>query len=174
MPSAGPDVLTYRYNGNMVYVTPAPTYEEGVQYARQVFPELASVDPARIVISVNGLVNQHRQLIRIGPMAWKSVVFSRARFEVLDVTLDPHGPEIVISDHDTLPEYDSIKEKSPDADFLAPSRAPSPPRALHKNMSHHATRSRSRSASPSSSTRSSEPCSTVDWAKSLFGKRVRP
>ncbi|KAH9846155.1 hypothetical protein C2E23DRAFT_744724 [Lenzites betulinus] len=175
MPSAAPDILTYRYNGNMVYVTPATTYDEGIQYARQVFPELADVAPTRIVISVLGNVNQQRQLIRIGPMAWKSVVFARARFEVLDVTLVPDGPEIVVTDHDALPEYESVKEKNPGVDFLAPSRAPSPPRlshVSHKDMPHNASRSRSRSPSPSRPS-SNDSCSAVDWAKSLFGKRVR-
>ncbi|KAI0665695.1 hypothetical protein C8Q78DRAFT_985997 [Trametes maxima] len=171
-----PDILTYRYDGAMVYVTPAATYEEGVQFAQRVFPELASVDPARIVISVNGIVNQKRQLIRIGAMAWKTVVFSRARFEVLDITLDP---EIVVSDtdgeRDAPPDYASLKEKDPNGDFLAPSRAPSPRRTQGRLLpdltSGGLPRSRSRSPSPSA-TSTSESCSPVEWARSLFGKRV--
>ncbi|EIW54557.1 uncharacterized protein TRAVEDRAFT_23578 [Trametes versicolor FP-101664 SS1] len=179
-----PDVLTYRYNGTMVYVTPAATYEEGIRFARQVFPELAAVAPEHILISVNGIVNKQRQLIRIGPMAWKTVVFSRARFEVLDVTLDPSAsspsydcdkPEIVVSDADALPEYDSVKKLHPDeADFLVPSRAPSPPmlHGANKPMANHRN-GRARSHSPTPSTTSNDSCSTLDWARSLFGKRVR-
>lgn len=159
--------------------------QEGIRFARQVFPELASVAPEHILISVNGIVNKQRQLIRIGPMAWKTVVFSRARFEVLDVTLDPSAssspgydcdkPEIVVSDADALPEYDSVKKLHPDeADFLVPSRAPSPPmpHGANKPMANHRS-SRARSHSPTPSTTSNDSCSTLDWARSLFGKRVR-
>lgn len=162
--------------------------QEGIRFARQVFPELASVAPEHILISVNGIVNKQRQLIRIGPMAWKTVVFSRARFEVLDVTLDPSAPspsydgcdkpEIVVSDADALPEYDSVKKLHPDeADFLVPSRAPSPPmpHGANKPMANHRN-GRARSHSPTPSTTSNDSCSTsstLDWARSLFGKRVR-
>ncbi len=166
-----------------------PHTQEGIRFARQVFPELAAIAPERIIISVNGIVNQQRQLIRIGPMAWKTVVFSRARFEVLDVTLDPTvpydaaadadtKPEIVVSDADALPEYESVKKLHPDeADFLAPSRAPSPPMPRGSNKPIANPRQcRARSHSPTPSTVSNDSCSTsstLDWARSLFGKRVR-
>ncbi|KAI0645317.1 hypothetical protein C8Q79DRAFT_971036 [Trametes meyenii] len=105
-------------------------------------------------------------------MAWKTVVFSRARFEVLDITLDP---EIVVSgadgEHDAPPDYASLKEKDPNGDFLAPSRAPSPRRFMPDLSPGSLPRPRSRSPSPSSSS-TGESCSPVDWARSLFGKRV--
>ncbi|KAI0629082.1 hypothetical protein C8Q77DRAFT_1066591 [Trametes polyzona] len=188
-PSASPDILTYRYNGSMVYVPPAATYEEGVQYALQVFPELAPIEPSRIVISISGLVNQKRQLIRISPMAWKTVVFSRARYEVLDITIELGRPKIVISGvdggepepaTDFLPCYEDVKAQNPDGDFLSPSRAPSPPRETYTHkmagVPGASLRPRSRSPSPSPS---NAPCdadssySHLDWARGWFGKRVR-
>ncbi|KAI8974018.1 hypothetical protein BD414DRAFT_447787 [Trametes punicea] len=173
MSSSVPDIITYRYNGELVYVTPAATYEDGVQFARRVFPELASVHPDRVVISVNGIVNKERQLIRIGPMAWKTVMSSRARYEVLDIIVDP---EIHVSDAEPLPEYCDIKEKHALDDFLAPSRAPSP-RPTHKIIPVPGAprKPRSRSSSPGTATASSATESVptaADWAKSLFGKRV--
>ncbi|KAH9889539.1 hypothetical protein C8Q73DRAFT_708033 [Cubamyces lactineus] len=176
MSSAGTDILTYRFHGTMVYVTPASTYKEGVEFARQVFPELASVDPERISISINGTVNKQRQLIRIGAMAWNSVITSRARYEVLDITVTP---EIVIDAHDQPPpEYFTVKEKTSHDDFLSPSRAPSP-RPVHKiiPVPGAPARSRCRSRSPSphhpNGGPSTSPRNAIDWAKSLFGKPVQ-
>ncbi|KAI0332922.1 hypothetical protein GY45DRAFT_1320156 [Cubamyces sp. BRFM 1775] len=177
MSSAGTDILTYRFNGTMVYVTPASTYQEGVEFARQVFPELASVDPERISISIHGTVNKQRQLIRIGTMAWNSVIATRARYEVLDITV---VPEIVVGTHDQPPppDYFTIKEKSSHDDFLAPSRAPSP-HSVHKiiPVPGARTRSRCRSRSPSShhsdTSSSTSSRSAMDWAKGLFGKPVQ-
>ncbi|KAJ8483400.1 hypothetical protein ONZ51_g4731 [Trametes cubensis] len=176
MSSIGADILTYRYNGTMVYVTPAATYKEGVEYARQVFPELASVDPARISICINGTVNKQRQLIRIGAMAWNSVITSRARYEVIDIIV---VPEIVVdADELSPPDYFTIKEKSSHDDFLAPSRAPSP-RPVHKIIpvpgAPARSHCRSRSPSPHHSIGGSSTSSrgAYGWAKSLLGRSTQ-
>ncbi|KAI0364138.1 hypothetical protein BV20DRAFT_974785 [Pilatotrama ljubarskyi] len=177
----GPEVITYRYSGAMVYVTPSATFQEAVDTACSVFPELKQVDPDRIAISVHGSVNKKRQLIRIGPMAWPSIIASRARYEVLDITLEP---DIIVTDvdadSDALPRYTiNDSEKHSFIDYFDPSRAPSPSddsRVLHKNIPGVTARSRrtDRSPSPTLSAASHEPaCAPVGWAKSLFGKRVR-
>ncbi|KAI0686776.1 hypothetical protein C8T65DRAFT_676771 [Cerioporus squamosus] len=177
MPS--PDLLTYRYNGHMVYVTPATSYEEGVEFAQSVFPELASLEPERISICVNGSVQRQRTLIRIGPMAWTSVVLSLARYEVLEVVVK--NPDIVVdsadaADVDALPNYEDVKEKSGSCDFLAPSRGPSPrykniplPELQRLAAKNAIARSRSHSPAPS---RPSSSSSISDWAKGLFGKKA--
>ncbi|RPD53337.1 hypothetical protein L226DRAFT_473347 [Lentinus tigrinus ALCF2SS1-7] len=175
-----PDLLTYRYNGHMVYVTPAKSYEQGIEFAQSVFPELASIEPEHISICVNGCVQRQRTLIRIGPMAWASVVPTLARYEVLEVIIK--NPEIVVdsvdpADADGLPNYEDVKEKTGSSDFLAPSRGPSPhkkfiplpemQRIAEKNAA------RSRSPSPATSRPSSASSSSIsDWAKSLFGKKA--
>ena len=56
---------------------------------RQVFKQLRNVDPERIAICVNGIVNKERKHVRIGPMAWNAIVPTLARFEVLDIFIDP-------------------------------------------------------------------------------------
>ncbi|KAI0759969.1 hypothetical protein BD413DRAFT_487045 [Trametes elegans] len=194
-PSSPPDILTYRYNGNMVYVTPGATHAEGVKFAQQVFPELAAVEPARIAISVNGLVNGQRQLVRISPMAWPTVVFSRARYEVLDVTVDSDVRiDIIVTDADGLPLYSGLKPQTPGVDpdakaqpdatpvdfTLDPSRAPypvtsappSPARLPHKENPVPYALQRRRPASPSSISTADSSSSVSDWARSLFGKNV--
>ena len=151
------------------------------------FPQLAHVEPERIAICVNGIVNKERKHVRIGPMAWAAVVPTLARFEVLDIFVKPaesaKTPQIVVNginavDVDALPNYEDVKEKCGATDFLSPSRAPSPYmkqlsldeiRAASRPSSRSPSHSQSRS-SPSS-TRESSP-SITDWAKSLFGKRV--
>ena len=68
-------------------------------------------------------------------MAWSAVVPTLARFEVLEIFLKPEAPKgapsIAVNDGsaldlDSLPNYEDVKEKSGGADFLSPSRAPSP------------------------------------------------
>ena len=58
---------------------------------RQVFKQLRNVDSERIAICVNGIVNKERKHVRIGPMAWNAVVPTLARFEVLDIFIEPVG-----------------------------------------------------------------------------------
>ncbi|RDX41398.1 hypothetical protein K466DRAFT_500476 [Polyporus arcularius HHB13444] len=178
MPS--PDLLTYRYNGHMVYVTPAKSYEQGVEFAQSVFPELASLEPDRISICVNASVQRKRTLIYIGPMAWTSVIQGLARYEVLEVVVK--NPDIVIdsadaTDVDALPHYEDVKEKCEPSDFhLAPSRGPSPghkyiPLPELQRLAAKNAIARSRSQSPAAR-RPSSSGSMADWARGLFGKKA--
>lgn len=153
--------------------------QQGIEFAQSVFPELASIEPEHISICVNGCVQRQRTLIRIGPMAWASVVPTLARYEVLEILVK--NPEIVIDSADpvdALPNYEDVKEKSGSSDFLAPSRGPSPAKKiiplpeLQRIVEKNSGRS-SRSPSPSSSRPSSMSSSSIsDWAKGLFGKKA--
>ncbi|KAI0349957.1 hypothetical protein OH77DRAFT_1431521 [Trametes cingulata] len=175
-------ILTFRYNGAMAYVKPGATYQDAIHTAREAFQELKHCDPHRISISVNGVVNKKRQLIRISPKAWKAILASRARYEVLDITLEP---EIVVTDvdadSDDLPRYTLDEKMDPSIENLAPSRAPTPSDkvVIHKYLPGASVRSRpgSRSPSPSPSMNSQasreSSTSAVDWAKSLLARVVR-
>ena len=96
-------------------------------------------------------------------MAWTAILPSLARYEVLDISVNP---EIVVESPggDYLPNYEDVKEKSGTDNFLAPSRGPSPNKKTVPLPQPH-ERSRSRSPSPSSG--------MAEWAKSLFGKRAQ-
>ncbi|OBZ69501.1 hypothetical protein A0H81_10558 [Grifola frondosa] len=151
MPSANsttpPDIITYRYNETMAYVTPAATYEEAIGYAKNVFPELANVEPRCISFAIRGFAQSREKTVRIGPMAWRAVIGALMRYEIVDVLVQP---AVVIEDTDGLPQYSESKETK---DFL--SRSPSP------------ARSPSRSQPGSPSRRCPSP---GDWARSLLGK----
>ncbi|CDO76940.1 hypothetical protein BN946_scf184709.g2 [Trametes cinnabarina] len=165
---AQPAIVTYRYNGKLVYVTPPSTYEEAVASARDLFPELASVDPQRIGISINAMVSKKRELIRISPMAWQPVLASRKQYEVLDITL--HNPKIIVHDAEQPPAYLDATEKGWFDLVLDPSRAPSPING-HTFIPFPGSKTKPRTSSSSPTSPCCPPKSPVGWAMSLLGKK---
>ncbi|KAL6306862.1 hypothetical protein BKA93DRAFT_712835, partial [Sparassis latifolia] len=84
-----PDIITYRLEGKMVYVTPAETYEEGVTFAKAVFEELSGVHPERITFSVSVNMPGGGRTVQISPMAWRAVVSTLAQYEIVDLVVLP-------------------------------------------------------------------------------------
>ncbi|EGO00946.1 hypothetical protein SERLA73DRAFT_167150 [Serpula lacrymans var. lacrymans S7.3] len=98
------DILTYRLNRNMVYVTPPRDMEQALEFARTVFPdELADVDRTRISFSVTVISGGRISAVGISPFAWSAIVPHLIRYEVIDVH--------VRRDNDAPPEYSHRESK---------------------------------------------------------------
>ncbi|KAL7277881.1 hypothetical protein ACG7TL_008828 [Trametes sanguinea] len=163
--STSPVVLTYRYNEKLVYVTKPASYQEAIKYARQLFPELASLPSNHIGICINGLVSQRRELIRISPMAWKPVMHSRTAYEVLDIIID--DPEAEGQVEDGPPAYADAAGKDPVDSPQSSCRFPRHTIIINPNYKEDL-----RVPSPTPSSSSSSRKSAVEWAKGLLIKRL--
>jgi len=128
-------IVTYRLQDKMVYVTPAETFEQAVEYAKTVFPEeLGRVEPSRISFSVSVVAPDGAQTVQIGPMAWAAVIDSLARYEIIDILVQP--AVVVDGAEDTPPKYADVADeenqglsadrKSPSPSTTPKSRTPSP------------------------------------------------
>ncbi|KAH9834229.1 uncharacterized protein C8Q71DRAFT_673649, partial [Rhodofomes roseus] len=83
-------VVTYRYKERMVYVTPADTYEQALQYARDVFPDdLRHVLAQQITFTIISNTPKGKRAVQIAPMAWKAVVGTLACYEIIDIHVHP-------------------------------------------------------------------------------------
>jgi len=98
-----PEVVTYRLESKMVYVTPASNYEQAIDFAQKEFAdELSNIKRNRISFSV--LVHADRTLrsVRIGAMAWPAVVGNLKTYEIIDVHVQP---EVYVQHVDGPPGY---------------------------------------------------------------------
>jgi len=82
------DVLTFHYGDNMAYAPAALTYEEAIDTALELWPELHAFDRERIALLVKG----PDQLVRVPRMAWNIVLCDLARYEVVRVQVDQLPP----------------------------------------------------------------------------------
>ncbi|RDX52552.1 hypothetical protein OH76DRAFT_1400350 [Lentinus brumalis] len=89
----GPELLAYRYKDQTVYVVPAESYEQAIDFAQSVFPELLDIARDRISICVNGQIGKQGGHIRVAPMAWGIVIAKLSSFEILDVVVQPSPPQ---------------------------------------------------------------------------------
>jgi hypothetical protein len=98
-----PDIVTYRLNGKMVYVTPADNYEQALDFAQKVFrQQLGRIKRDRISFAVTVITNGERRSVRIAEMAWGAVVATLQRYEIIDVHVQP---EVHIIDSDVRVSY---------------------------------------------------------------------
>ncbi|KZT69714.1 hypothetical protein DAEQUDRAFT_726379 [Daedalea quercina L-15889] len=126
-----PRVVTYRYKDRMVYVTPADTYEQAIQYAREVFPEdLRHIPAQQLSFTVISNTPKGKRTVRISSMAWKAVVEKLACYEIIDLNVNP---EIILEDEREADYEDmfvaELKSSSPylhPNDALPKPRTPSP------------------------------------------------
>ncbi|KLO13627.1 hypothetical protein SCHPADRAFT_852173 [Schizopora paradoxa] len=132
--SASTDLLTFRWNSDMVYITPSSDFEELLNTAQQVFPQLLSIPRERIAFSVNTRIGADQRAVRISPKAWSRLLGSLARFEIVDVHVLPFAPRGSKSDTDVCslrggdvdvpPQYEA-DSKSTSSQFLSvPSNSP--------------------------------------------------
>ncbi|EJD08553.1 uncharacterized protein FOMMEDRAFT_151421 [Fomitiporia mediterranea MF3/22] len=89
------ELITYRLDQEMVYVQPANDFEEALNYAQSVFPQLFAVPRSRIAFAVNVRVNGILRPVRIAPMAWPRVRRSLATYEIIDISILPPAPSPV-------------------------------------------------------------------------------
>lgn len=113
-----PEVITYRLNGKMVYVTPATNYEvspsqsqihfcqfiltilqQALDFAQNLFPEeLSTVKRDRISFSVlrvdisRSLNKSRHEAARIAPIAWQAVVGGLKTYEIIDIHVQVQPP----------------------------------------------------------------------------------
>lgn len=86
--SNGAKVLTYRYNGQMMYVKAASTFEIAAQRARATYPDLADVPTARMSFYVTASIKKGQQTrVRISPSAWSPIMSTLPAYEILEIEL---------------------------------------------------------------------------------------
>ncbi|GLB39884.1 hypothetical protein LshimejAT787_0703940 [Lyophyllum shimeji] len=85
-----PDIVTYRLGSKLVWVRPAQSYQEAIDFAQKAFPlELADVSPHRITFSIAGEEDGERYTTYISESAWVSVMRMLMQGEVIDLDVDP-------------------------------------------------------------------------------------
>lgn len=120
----------------MVYVSAAETYEEALDFAQTVYPELQLVDRSQISFNIRVVTGSMMSNVQIGSMAWTQVVSNLTRFEVIDVGVAKPltAPRTVIDpppqypmDEKARPSLDKEKDRlDPNAESPRRSRSPSP------------------------------------------------
>lgn len=103
------DIITYRYNNELVYVKPEPLYEvrtflascclvlillhDAVSLAIGEFPALSNISRERVVLITMATMAGARQRVRISASAWESATRRLVRGEVVEVHLLPDASE---------------------------------------------------------------------------------
>jgi hypothetical protein len=123
-----PDIITYRLNGSMVYVTPAvnhevcslpsiaplvlcwtPFLQQALDFAQKAFRhQLGGINRDRISFSVTVVTNGDRRPVRIAEMAWGVVVATLQQYEIIDIHVQP---EVHIIDSDVQLRYLTPEER---------------------------------------------------------------
>ncbi|KAG2043726.1 hypothetical protein BDR03DRAFT_909187 [Suillus americanus] len=84
------DVVTYRFNNQMMYVPPAESFDQAVTFARSAFEsDLTGIDKGRISFSLNVLANGKQSSVGISKVAWSRIMSHLARYEIIDVHVQP-------------------------------------------------------------------------------------
>lgn len=84
------DVITYRFNNQMIYVPPAESFDQAVTFARSAFEnDLTGIDKSRISFSLNVLANGKQSSVGISRVAWSRIMSHLARYEIIDVHVQP-------------------------------------------------------------------------------------
>jgi hypothetical protein len=121
------DIVTYRLNGKLVYVTPTTKYDvrllwmsfmlpqlimthanqqQAVAQAYSTFPEeLSTVQKEQVALAITCLVQGEHRVVQIAPSAWTSVLPTLTRFEIIDVIVKEDKP----------PRYDA--KENPDTEI---------------------------------------------------------
>ncbi|KAG1781879.1 hypothetical protein EV702DRAFT_491318 [Suillus placidus] len=84
------DVITYRFNDQMMYVPIAENFDQAVTFARSAFKgDLTGIDKSRISFSLNVIANGKQSSVGITRGAWSAVMSHLARYEIVDVHVKP-------------------------------------------------------------------------------------
>ncbi|KAF9228367.1 PIN domain-like protein [Gyrodon lividus] len=98
--SAHVDIVTYRFNGEMMYVPVAQDYPEALAHVRAAFPQLKKLKDSSITLSLNVITGDHRQSVGITAAAWPKMISHLSRYEVIDIHTIPSIPDITITTPD--------------------------------------------------------------------------
>ncbi|KAF8141270.1 hypothetical protein EV363DRAFT_1443253 [Boletus edulis] len=80
------DILTYRYDRQLVYVPVAPSYNEALSHARDAFPQLKDLHDASLSLSLLAPTSGHApNCIGISAPAWPKLVAHMSRYQIVDV-----------------------------------------------------------------------------------------
>ncbi|KIJ15476.1 hypothetical protein PAXINDRAFT_114601 [Paxillus involutus ATCC 200175] len=103
-----PDIVTYRYEGNMMYVPVAQNYPQALAFAREAFPSLKRLQDSAITLSLNVINGSHRQSVGITAAAWPKIILHLSRYEVVDIHTAVVIPSITVtgaSECEAAPPY---------------------------------------------------------------------
>ncbi|KAF5380532.1 hypothetical protein D9615_004722 [Tricholomella constricta] len=130
-PPVPTDIITYRCGSKLVYVRPADSYEQALDFAQKEFPEeLAELPRDRIFFNISAKMNGEHKQVRISESAWVAAVTRLLRGEVIDVCVRPE-PRDTKSELPP-PQYLEVPQRSLRQSSSAPSspqnrsREPSP------------------------------------------------
>ncbi|EKM53462.1 uncharacterized protein PHACADRAFT_259868 [Phanerochaete carnosa HHB-10118-sp] len=98
-------ILTYRWDGQMVYVKAAPTFELAADRARQSYADLADVQSERISFYVTASVKKDESTrVRISPSAWTLITSGLPDYEILDIQIADSDSNDAV---DAPPQYET-------------------------------------------------------------------
>ncbi|TRM69178.1 hypothetical protein BD626DRAFT_473205 [Schizophyllum amplum] len=141
------DIITYRFNDRLVYVSPEKNYQTAVDVALQEYAdELAGIARERIAFYTMASMDGQRREVRIGQSAWPRAMDKLARGEVVDIVVkaDPSAPP---------PQYLEVPgaKAASGARSRSPSPSPSERSMFRRFFGFSSSPAPSRSSSPSSS-----------------------
>lgn len=101
--SGSADIVTYRYNGELVYVPASPNYpvrpsllskfvstdvftriQQALAHVRNAFPQLKHLRDASLSLSLTA-PSQAQKCVGISALAWPKLVVHMARYQIIDV-----------------------------------------------------------------------------------------
>ncbi|KAF9006360.1 hypothetical protein BDZ89DRAFT_1025669 [Hymenopellis radicata] len=97
------NLITYRFEEELVYVGVVPNYKDALDIVVKEFPILSEVDRERLTLSTHATMNGARRTVRISESGWAPTSAKLLRGEVIDVTLKP--PRSAESLVDAPPQY---------------------------------------------------------------------
>ncbi|KAF9039489.1 hypothetical protein BDZ89DRAFT_1156942 [Hymenopellis radicata] len=83
------NLITYRFEEELVYVGVVPNYKDALDIVVKEFPILSEVDRERLTLSTHATMNGARRTVRISESGWAPTSAKLLRGEVIDVTLKP-------------------------------------------------------------------------------------
>ncbi|KAH0829198.1 hypothetical protein J3R83DRAFT_2747 [Lanmaoa asiatica] len=83
-PKTPTDIVTYRYNGELVYVPVAPNYIQALSHAREAFPPLKKLRDASLSLSLTA-PGHSQKFVGISASAWPKLIAHMSRYQIIDV-----------------------------------------------------------------------------------------
>ncbi|KAI9571695.1 hypothetical protein HD554DRAFT_2168946 [Boletus coccyginus] len=111
---ASPDILAYRYEGELVYVLVAPDYTQALSHAYDVFPQLKGLGDVSLSLSMT-MAGIMPQFVRISTLAWPKLIVQMSRYQIIQVT-QAHERDIAVPLPDittTHADVDDMEEAEP-------------------------------------------------------------
>ncbi|KAN0088520.1 hypothetical protein V8E55_005577 [Tylopilus felleus] len=104
------DIVTYRYNDELVYVPLARDYNQALSYARDAFRELNSLPDVSLSLSVTSSAHAQKS-VGISAAAWPILITYLTRYQIIDVHVTRVGATVVPVPDNTIAHADA-KEKA--------------------------------------------------------------